>query len=402
MRVKPVDTKASRVAVVVSHPIQHFCPQYSSWAKIPGVDLRVFFASRLGLDSYHDKKFGRSIQWNIKLDFDHKFLPGAEGKRVSLDIDSEELDRLLADFDPHVVICYGYAQKIQKRAISWSRLHRRPILMIADSELRRKRGIVRSCAKKLLLPRVLSKISAFFTVGDANEAYYRNYAVSDKAMIRASFPIDKDAFDKAMKERSDYKENLRARLGIPANHLTVLMVGKMVSTKRQIDLVDAAICLQRSGIPISVLLAGTGDQEEEIRDRAQSHGLKSLHILGFVEPESLVGVYLGVDVYAHCSSVEAHSLAISEAIYAGLPVIVSDRCGSYGPSDDCRHGLNGFVYPCGDVNELANCIAAYAGSEILRAEMGKESRIIGEQAQALAHGKALLQALQLTRISGGL
>src|SRR5690606_19958412 len=123
----------------------------------------------------------------------------------------------------------------------------------------------------------------------------------------------------------------------------------------------------------------------------------NVYLLGFVEPERLVDVYLGADVYAHCSAVEAHSLAISEAVYAGLPVVVSDRCGSYGPSDDCRPGLNGFVYSCGDSTGLAKCLAVLAKSDDLRALMATESRSIGAAAQKLAHGKALQQALCLTR-----
>ena len=59
--------------------------------------------------------------------------------------------------------------------------------------------------------------------------------------------------------------------------------------------------------------------------------------------------YCAADVYVHCSDNEPHSLAITEAIYCGLPVVLSDRCGSYGPTDDVQPGINGFVYRCGDV-----------------------------------------------------
>ena len=66
--------------------------------------------------------------------------------------------------------------------------------------------------------------------------------------------------------------------------------------------------------------------------------------------------YCAADVYVHCSDNEPHSLAITEAIYCGLPVVLSDRCGSYGPTDDVQPGINGFVYRCGDVSDLSRCI----------------------------------------------
>ena len=52
-----------RLAIVVSHPIQYFCPQYSSWTRLDGIDLRVFFASRHGLDTYLDEGFGAPVRW---------------------------------------------------------------------------------------------------------------------------------------------------------------------------------------------------------------------------------------------------------------------------------------------------------------------------------------------------
>ena len=159
-----------RVAVVVSHPIQHFCPQYCSWAKMPGIELIVFFASRHGLDSYHDINFGRSIKWNLLLDFDHAFLPGADGRAVQAGLDSEDIEVSLDEFSPDVVICYGYSQALQRRVIRWADVRNRSLLMIADSELRQHRNPLKALAKKFVLPGVFSKVDVFLTVGDANEA----------------------------------------------------------------------------------------------------------------------------------------------------------------------------------------------------------------------------------------
>lgn len=60
----------------MSHPIQHFCPMYASWASIEGIDLKVFFGSNLGAVKYVDPNFGKEIVWsNLYLDeFKHEFL----------------------------------------------------------------------------------------------------------------------------------------------------------------------------------------------------------------------------------------------------------------------------------------------------------------------------------------
>jgi glycosyltransferase involved in cell wall biosynthesis len=149
--------------------------------------------------------------------------------------------------------------------------------------------------------------------------------------------------------------------------------------------------LQRKNLNVTILLAGTGECEEQLLATATKCGRGGLILAGFIPPEELVCYYLAADIYAHCSEVEPHSLAISEAIYVGLPIVISDRCGSYGPSDDVRHGFNGFVYPCGVPQALAAYVAKLAADSNLRERMGRESLVIGKSNQRLAHGRSIEQ-----------
>jgi len=67
--------KKINVALVVSHPIQHFCPAYVNWGKIDQINFKVFFVSSLGYKPYKDKNFGKEIVWdNLSIDeFQHYF-----------------------------------------------------------------------------------------------------------------------------------------------------------------------------------------------------------------------------------------------------------------------------------------------------------------------------------------
>jgi hypothetical protein len=102
-------SRAFRLAVVATHPIQHFCPQYCSWARMKNVDLQVFFASDHGLKPYHDRQFDKTIHWEgLPMDFPHRFLPGATGRKVDGRLDSPELDEELAKFSPDALLIYGW------------------------------------------------------------------------------------------------------------------------------------------------------------------------------------------------------------------------------------------------------------------------------------------------------
>lgn len=388
-------TRRTRVAIVVSHPIQHFCPQYSSWARLGGVDIMVYFASRSGLDAYEDKNFGRLVKWEgLVLNFPHEFLSGADARKVDRRIDSVDLPARLSEFSPDLVVVYGYAQPLQRRAVKWARSHARPLAMIADSELRTRRPLSRRSLKAVILPRLLGQVDLFLTVGDANEEYYRRYGVPAGKFVRCPFPIDVDAFAERQVGRSHARDQVRHELGIPADDTIVLMVGKLVSWKRQEDLLEFSRTANLISRSVTVILAGTGPYEERLRAGAERIGPGGVIFAGFVPPARLVQLYAAADVYAHCSETEPHSLAISEAVYSGLPVVLSDRCGSHGPTDDVQVGRNGLVYPCGNPNRMSTALFTLIDDPSLMESMRQESERIGWANQALAHGEALVQAIQ--------
>jgi glycosyltransferase involved in cell wall biosynthesis len=394
-------SRSVRVAVVASHPIQHFCPQYTSWAALANVDLKVFFASDHGVSAYEDKGFGRVVQWDgIRLDFPHEFLRGAKGKAIGSRVDAADLGERLSAYSPDALVAYGYSQRLQRRAVRWAKSANVAVLMVSDSELRAARRWPTRTVKAAVLPHLFRDIRLFLTVGDANDAYYRHYGVADNRLVRGCYPIDVCHYDRVVAHHQECRDRLRTELGIPAHHRVLLMVGKLVPRKRHADLVRFANAVQDHRDDVTVVLAGTGEQEAALRTLARKTGAGGVVFAGFVSPERLAEYYCAADIYVHCSDDEPHAVAISEAVYCGLPVVLSDRCGSYGPSDDVQPGLNGLVYRCGDVSDLSRCVMHVLDDESLRAHMGEASTRIGRAHQALAHGTALRQALTILESNG--
>ena len=378
-----------------SHPTQHFCPQHASWAALDGVGLRVFFASRDGLDAYHDPEFDGPVRWDeLALDFPHEFLAGAEHRHVTGTLDAPALAHRLAAFRPDCLCVHGYSQPLARRAIAWARTAGAPVLMVGDSELRRKRPWARRAVKALLLPRILNRVDRFLTVGDANEAYYRRYGVTDERFVRSGFPIDVTLYDRVLGTRASARAAVRAEHGIPDHHQVLLTVGKFVAGKRQKDLVAISNHVRHLRDDVTIVLAGAGPDEQRLRDLAARRGPGGVVFAGFVPPAALPRYYCAADLYVHCAAVDAHPLAVTEAVYCGLPAVVSDRCGSYGPTDEVQTGLNGRVYRCGDVDSLTSAVLGVLDSSPARRRaMTAASTRIGRGVQRLAHGRALLQAL---------
>jgi glycosyltransferase involved in cell wall biosynthesis len=362
------------------------------------VDLKVFFASDHGLSEYADAGFDREVKWDrIPLDFSHEFLRDATGNAVTSRLDAPDLADRLSTFSPDVVAVYGYSQVLQRRAVRWATSSRAPVLMTADSELRARRSWPVRALKAVVVPALLKNVTLFLTLGDANEEYFRRYGITDDRFVRCCLPIDVRHYDSVIARRERCRTEIRSALGIPAHHKVALTVGKLIRRKRQADLVRFSNALERDDV--TVVLAGSGPEDTSLRSLTRRLGPGGIVFAGFVPPHLLAEYYCASDVYVHCSDNEPHSLAITEAVYCGLPVVLSDRCGSYGPTDDVQPGVNGFVYRCGDVSDLSNCILRALEDDV-RAQMGEGSSRIGKAHQALAHGAGLAQALSRVQAIG--
>ena len=377
-----------KIALIISHPIQHFCPQYVSLAALPDVRLKVFFASSMGYKKYVDKNFNEEISWgNLRLEeFDHQFLNNGESLPVDKDLDAPGLEQALADFDPDVLSLHGYFQKYQRRAYGWGLRHKIALAYTADSERRHRLSSLKEWIKYPYLWNYFRNIGYFFSVGDANEDYYRYYGVPDRKLIRMHFSIDLRCYREAWSRRDQLGSGVREEFGIQRSELVLCVVGKLVDWKKQVDIIESLKILEARGITTTLFVIGSGGLRETLERKAAELQHSRVIFPGFVKPEDLPGFYAASDIYVHPASLEPHSLAISEAIYMGCPVVLSDKCGSYGANDDVQDEKNGFVFTCGDIDDLANRLYKLATDAPRRQQFSAYSHLLGEKFQERSHG----------------
>ena len=376
-----------KIAIVVSHPIQHFCPQYVSFAKNEKIALKVFFASALGYKKYTDPGFKQEISWgNLQLDqFDHLFLNGEVIIPSNKNLDAPALEHELASFMPDLVIVYGYFQKLQRRARQWAIKNKVKLAYISDSELRHVRNPIKDFLKGFYIRQYFSRINYFLSVGDANEFFYKKYAVPEAKIKRMHFPIDIVVYEKAWVEREALRNKIRLQYGLDNSDIVMAVVGKLVPWKNQDHIIDSMLKLEQEGISTHLFMIGSGEMNDDWKRKATMLVKSKVHFTGFVNIEDLPLYYAATDIYIHPASLEPHSIAVSEAIYMGCPVIISDTCGSYGENDDVQPGKNGFVFTFGKTTELADQIKLLISNKQMRNEFGSYSHEISVNFQKQSH-----------------
>jgi glycosyltransferase involved in cell wall biosynthesis len=385
-----------RIAIVISHPIQHFCPQYASFTQNENIELKVFFASSLGYKKFIDVDFNQEISWgNLNLDkFQHVFLNGDVLLQPDKNIDAPSLNKNLNNYKPDVIFIYGYFQKLQRRAKRWAEKNKVRIAYISDSESRHQESLVKRYLKSIFLRYYFSKINFFLTVGNANEEYYKSYGVPESKIIRMHYPIDFLEYSNSYNQKEVLRNSIRKQYNIPENETVLTVVGKLVRWKNQDHIIDAMKLLETEGIYSTLFILGSGEMKEKWEHKAKELKRSKVYFPGFVNIEELPSYYSATDIYVHPSSLEPHSVAISEAIMMGCPVILSNCCGSYGITDDVQQEKNGYVFEFGKAEVLAQKIRLLSENVQKRKEFCNYSHKIAVQFQQKSHYGVIEELLE--------
>ena len=145
---------------------------------------------------------------------------------------------------------------------------------------------------------------------------------------------------------------LRASYGFSDGDFVAGILARVEEYKGHGLLLQAVDALAREGRPIKLLVAGSGPFEDELRLRSLSLPEGTVYFAGFVtDVEKAFGA---MDVQVNASYVsEASPLSLLEGMSMGLPAVVSD-CG--GNPLHVTDGVNGLVFPSGDVPALTACL----------------------------------------------
>ncbi len=390
-----------RIAVVVTHPIQYFVPLYRALAATRGVQLKVFYCSRIGLETFHDPGMGVELSWSMDMlgGYDSVFLAGAEAiksLRWSA-VDNPDVATALSAFAPDTVIINGYARRTLLRALLWC--HRRgvPAILMSDSTMSASSGRLRGAAKAVLVPRLLRRLAAMLTMSERSETYFRGLGVAPERLFRVPTMMD-EVFWSAQQQRWSLREETRAQLGFERDDMVLLYVGKIYPGKRVGDILSAMVRLQHPSLRL--LVVGDGDQRTALAEQAKSAGVSAL-FTGFINIDKLPRYYCAGDILVHPAEIEQFGMIAIEAAILGLPMVVSDRVGAIGATSIARPGVNALVYPCGDVAKLAASIERLATDGGLRARMSESSLAIADDHRGPRSVAGVISALAFVRACGG-
>ncbi len=170
---------------------------------------------------------------------------------------------------------------------------------------------------------------------------------------------------------------VRNELAIPDQCLVIGIVGDLRSHKGQDIVLRAAGRLASQSAECVVLIVGQARPNEESRSYAARLRVladqlpSSCRVIFTGQRADMPRIYNALDILVVASLSETTSLALQEAMACGKPVVAS-RTG--GIPELIKHGVNGLLYPRGDVDGLTAQLTALAGDSAFRARVGVRAR----------------------------
>jgi len=368
-----------RIGFLVSHPIQYYTPFFRELAR--RCDLTVYFAHRQDAAEQGQAGYGVAFDWDIDLlsGYESRFLTNVArvpSTQSFAGCNTPGIADRIAESGFDAFVVPGWSLRSYWQAVRACRRARVPVMVRGDSQLAGQRGGAAGRVKGVVFPHLLKQFDACLYVGRRNREYLEHYGVPADRMFFSPHCVDNDAF-----RRGSDAARAAGGQGAPGGRRRVLFVGRLVESKRPLDVVQAVSRLVSAGMPVELVVAGAGELLPRLEEAARAGGL-DVRFLGFVNQSGLPSVYASSDVVVLPSTaVESWGLVVNEAMACGLPAVVSDAVGC-GP-DLVEPGVTGAVAPLDDVPALATAIAS-----VLALETGGVRRAVAARMELYSPARA--------------
>jgi glycosyltransferase involved in cell wall biosynthesis len=367
----------TRIAVLNSHPIQYFAPLYAYLNAGPDLEVTALYLSDFSIRGGKDVGFGLKVKWDLDLLAGYRAIFVGDGARTReprgfWSLVAPEVWSELRSGRYDVLWLHGHNYVANFIALIAAKTAGLRIMMRSETHLGLPRGGVKSALRRPLMGALYGWCDRLLAIGSANAAFYRAMGVPDHKIFLVPYSVDNDRFVRAASLTEDQKAEVRKRYNVLADRPAVLYAAKFTRRKRPGDLLEAARRVKmETDRPFSLVMAGSGELERELRVFCTELALDHVVFTGFVNQSELPGLYAACDVFVMPSEQEPWGLAVNEAMCAGLPIVVPREVGCV--LDLVQDGVNGFTPAAGDLEGLAGALRRLIEEEDLRRRQGQAS-----------------------------
>ncbi|UOD27833.1 glycosyltransferase family 4 protein [Massilia violaceinigra] len=257
----------------------------------------------------------------------------------------KRLTGLIDDLAPDLVIATSQYSQMCATMAGWRARRRPPQAFICHSM-----GVVRrgaSARLRFIVYRQFYRTAAcVIFISELQRGFFAKLGVGLRRSEVVHNGVDLGHFSAGLVAQQ--ASALRAQHGVKPHELVIGLCAIFREEKRHGDLLDALARLRAQGVAARAVLVGDGVTRAQIEARIDALGLREAVLLAGFQQD--VRPFIGMcDVMTLTSHDENFPIATLEYMALGKPLVSSDVGGMREQVED---GVNGLLYPAGDVNAL--------------------------------------------------
>jgi glycosyltransferase involved in cell wall biosynthesis len=199
-------------------------------------------------------------------------------------------------------------------ALLYAKVFAKPVWVWWGGTLHTEREL--SMARRVFRRWLVRRVRRWFSYGATSTQYLTSLGVSPRDVVEVQNCVPEQLYLDAQP---------------PTVHLAckpvLLCVGQLMPRKGVDLLLQAAAEVQADGLTFSLLIVGDGPEKPLLEARAEVLGLRNLHFHTGEPPRRMPGIYRSGDVLVFPTREDVWGLVVNEALWSGLPVLVSRYAG---------------------------------------------------------------------------
>ena len=243
--------------------------------------------------------------------------------------------------NPKLIYLNGYYDSAYWAVIAYAKLKNIKIIIDSEStETSRERVWWKEKIKKIIIPRM----DGYLCLGTKATEYIIKLGVKqEKILSTRNIGIANDKVSILYQNASFIKDSAKKQLNLlPYNFI---YAGRFSPIKNLLMLIEAfaqAIKKFDNQHNWGLILSGDGSEKEALKSLVSSKNMEGITFLPSCEWHEVPARYALADVAILPSLSEPFGFLVNEALVYGMPIIVSNRCGS--AFDLVQEGENGYTF----------------------------------------------------------
>lgn len=273
----------------------------------------------------------------------------------------KQLYRVLFQVKPDVLVVSGYSRPAMLCAVLWTVINRKKAILLSESK---KDDAVRISWQENLKSWLIKFYQSALVGGRIHKDYLAELGMSSQAIFPGYDVVDNSAFTP-----QEIKSLPRV-----LNKPYFLAINRFIPKKNLLNLIESYSQYRQSAREKAwdLVLCGDGELREQIKAKIIELNLQNfIHLPGFLQQEQMLTYFAHANCFVHASTTEQWGLVVNEAMAAGLPVIVSERCGCF--EDLVIEGVNGYGFNPENKEQLTQLMTEISSENIDLQEMGQAS-----------------------------